>query len=152
MDVRQEQDGVWKTLFHRQTPQVEAFACQEYLDGSATLRLPDDRVPSLDELESAITPRTGWRLRRTPVRYSDALPWYRHFHRKIFLVTDYMRSKEELDFTPEPAFLRGRNPPRDGRPDADPAFQRPAHSHPDKGHLHLQRSAVRVRFPGFADK
>jgi len=102
MDVRQEQDGVWKTLFHRQTPQVEAFACQEYLDGSATLRLPDDRVPSLDELEAAITPRTGWRLRRTPVRYSDALPWYRHFHRKIFLVTDYMRSKEELDFTPEP--------------------------------------------------
>ena len=102
MDVRQEQDGVWKTLFHRQTPQVEAFACQEYLDGSATLRLPDDRVPSLDELEAAITPRTGWRLRRTPVRYSDALPWYRHFHRKIFLVTDYMRSWQELDFTPEP--------------------------------------------------
>ena len=48
MDVRQEQDGVWKTLFHRQTPQVEAFACQEYLDGSATLRLPDDRIPSLE--------------------------------------------------------------------------------------------------------
>jgi len=102
MDVRQEQDGVWKTLFHRQTPQVEAFACQEYLDGSATLRLPDDRVPSLDELEAAITPRTGWRLRRTPVRYSDALPWYRHFGRRVFLVTDYMRSWQELDFTPEP--------------------------------------------------
>ena len=102
MDARLDQDGVWSTLVRRQTPQVEAFACQEYLEGSAILRLPDDRVPSLDELEAVITPRSGWRLRRTPIRYSDGLPWYRHFSRKTFLVTDYMRSWKELEFTPEP--------------------------------------------------
>ena len=102
MDAGQEPNGVWSTLVRRQTPQVEAFACREYLEGSAILRLPDDRLPSLEELESVITPRTGWRLRRTPIRYSDALPWYRHFGRKTFLVTDYMRSWHELDFTPEP--------------------------------------------------
>jgi len=102
VDAGQEPNGVWSTLVRRQTPQVEAFACREYLEGSAILRLPDDRLPSLEELESVITPRTGWRLRRTPIRYSDALPWYRHFGRKTFLVTDYMRSWHELDFTPEP--------------------------------------------------
>jgi phenylalanine-4-hydroxylase len=36
------------------------------------------------------------------VRYADAVQWYGHFARKEFLITDYVRSAEELDFTPEP--------------------------------------------------
>ena len=102
MENGREQDRVWETLVRRQRPQVEAFACQEYLEGLAILSLPEDRVPSLQALNASITPRTGWRLRRTPVRYSDAVPWYRHFARRLFLITDYMRSWEELEFTPEP--------------------------------------------------
>lgn len=39
---------------------------------------------------------------RTSVRYSDAVEWYGQFAQKRFLVTDYMRGWEELDFTPEP--------------------------------------------------
>ena len=30
------------------------------------------------------------------------MPWYHKFARHIFLVTDYMRSWEEIDWTPEP--------------------------------------------------
>jgi phenylalanine-4-hydroxylase len=102
MEQQQEQDRVWRTLVQRQTPQVERYACREYLEGFAVLRLPQDHVPSLEALNQVITPRTGWSLQRTPVRYSDAVPWYRHFARRTFLITDYMRSWEELDFTPEP--------------------------------------------------
>ena len=36
------------------------------------------------------------------MRYSDAADWYREFDRRHFLVTDYIRSRDELDFTPEP--------------------------------------------------
>ncbi len=97
-----EKDAVWETLFTRQIDRVRRCACSAYLEGLDILRLPADRVPGLDELNAVITPRTGWRTLRTTVRYSDAVQWYHHFARREFLVTDYLRSREELDFTPEP--------------------------------------------------
>lgn len=102
MKMIAEQDKIWQALYERQREQVERSACQEYLEGFAILDLPADRVPELDYLNQKITPRTGWKLVRTQVRYSDAVQWYQHFARKEFLVTDYMRDWTELDFTPEP--------------------------------------------------
>lgn len=102
MKVVAEQDKIWQVLYERQMPRVEQYACQEYLEGFAILDIPMDRVPDLDYLNQKITPRTGWRAVRTHVRYSDAIPWYQHFARREFLVTDYMRDWSELDFTPEP--------------------------------------------------
>lgn len=100
--VTLEHHAVWKALFERQQSQVEHFACREYLEGAQILNLPPDRVPDLEELNAIITPRTGWKTVRTTVRYSDAVPWYRHFAHREFLITDYMRAWDELDFTPEP--------------------------------------------------
>lgn len=97
-----EQNAVWRELYRRQWPQVEKWASDLYLEGAAILQLATDRVPRLDEIDRVILPRTGWKTRRTTVRYSDAVPWYRHFARREFLVTDFMRSRDELEFTPEP--------------------------------------------------
>lgn len=102
MNTIAEQNQIWQTLYMRQLPRVEKYACQEYLEGLSILELPADHVPDLDFLNEKITPRTGWRAVRTQVRYSDAVPWYQHFARKEFLITDYMRDWAELDFTPEP--------------------------------------------------
>jgi phenylalanine-4-hydroxylase len=66
------------------------------------MKLPGERIPSVQWLNERITPRTGWRTVRTKVRYSDAVQWYKHFAKKEFLITDYVRSREELEFTPEP--------------------------------------------------
>lgn len=97
-----EQHRIWTELYVRQAPQVEKYACKEYLTGAGILKLPPDRIPSVQWLNERITPRTGWKALRTRVRYSDAVQWYNHFARKEFLITDYVRSAEELDFTPEP--------------------------------------------------
>ncbi|MBI3158251.1 MAG: amino acid hydroxylase [Chloroflexi bacterium] len=93
---------VWAALYARQLPNVQRYACRAYQEGLDVLGLPADRIPTLAELNARITPPTGWRAVRTTVRYSDAVPWYHHFARRQFLITDYMRSWEELDFTPEP--------------------------------------------------
>ncbi|MEN8143462.1 MAG: hypothetical protein ABFS14_00805 [Gemmatimonadota bacterium] len=95
-------DETWRILYERQLPRVRQWACREYLDGLELLRLPADRVPSLSYLNDRIEPLTGWKTVRTAVRYTDAVPWYGHFARREFLVTDYMRDMQELDFTPEP--------------------------------------------------
>jgi phenylalanine-4-hydroxylase len=102
MEFTNDQLQVWSTLYQRQLPRVKKFACREYLDGFEILGLPADRIPGVDFLNERITPSTGWRTVRTNIRYSDAVPWYRHFARKEFLVTDYIRDWSELDFTPEP--------------------------------------------------
>ena len=97
-----EQHDIWRILFERQAPEVQKHACREYMEGSSRLRLPADRIPSVSFLNDRISPATGWKTVRTLVRYSDAVQWYKHFARKEFLITNYVRSREELDFTPEP--------------------------------------------------
>lgn len=102
VEFTEEQHDIWRSLYAVQAPKVKRYACSEYLEGSENLSLPADRIPSVQWLNERITPRTGWKTVRTKVRYSDAVQWYKHFARKEFLVTDYVRSREELEFTPEP--------------------------------------------------
>ena len=97
-----DQHRIWSTLSRRQLSRAQRYACQEYLEGFEILSLPLDRIPSLHFLNRGIAPRTGWKTVRTLIRYSDAQPWYQAFARKEFLITDYMRGWDELDFTPEP--------------------------------------------------
>ena len=102
VEFTEEQHGIWRDLYDRQAVQVQKYACREYLEGSQNLRLPADHIPSVPWLNEHITPRTGWKTLRTRVRYSDAVQWYAHFAAKEFLITDYVRGRDELDFTPEP--------------------------------------------------
>ncbi|MGZ9221245.1 MAG: amino acid hydroxylase [Anaerolineales bacterium] len=101
-EFTEEQHDIWRTLYNRQFPKIEKYICREYQVGFELLQLPADHIPSVQELNEKITPLTGWKTVRTKVRYSDAVQWYKHFAAKEFLVTDYVRSREELDFTPEP--------------------------------------------------
>lgn len=102
VEFTEEQHDIWRTLVVRQAPKVKQYACKEYLAGSELMKLPAERIPSAQWLNERITPRTGWRTVRTKVRYSDAVQWYKHFAKREFLITDYVRSREELEFTPEP--------------------------------------------------
>jgi phenylalanine-4-hydroxylase len=92
----------WRRLFDLLEPRLEKFACREYLGGFAKLAMSRDTVPTVPELNARITPATGWEVVRTTVRYSDAVDWYRMFDAKKFLITNYIREEQELEFTPEP--------------------------------------------------
>jgi phenylalanine-4-hydroxylase len=102
MTFSAEQNKVWKTLFKRQEGILKQHACREYVEGFKKLAMPTDHIPSVEELNEKITPATGWAIKRTSIRYSDPVSWYEHMARKELLITDYVRSMEELDFTPEP--------------------------------------------------
>jgi phenylalanine-4-hydroxylase len=102
MQFDDELHGIWSTLYNKQLPGTRQYACSDYLEGFDLLNLPEDHIPSVEFLNSQITPRTGWRVARTDVRYTDAVPWYGKFDQRIFLITNYMRSWEEIDWTPEP--------------------------------------------------
>lgn len=97
------QHAVWADLYAGiYQPHFLEHLCQEYKDGFELLGLDPRRIPSAAYLEERIRPRTGWRIERTAVRYTPADDWYVKFAQRVFLITDYLRSRDQMDFTPEP--------------------------------------------------
>ncbi len=97
------QHAIWADLFagiHR--PYLLEHICHEYVDGLALLKLDPHHIPTVVHLNEQIRPRTGWRIERTVVRYTLADDWYQKFAQRIFLITDYLRTRDQMEFTPEP--------------------------------------------------
>ena len=98
-----EQHGIWADLFagiHQ--PYLLEHLCREYIDGLALLQLDPQRIPTVTHINERIRPRTGWHIERTAVRYTLADDWYAKFAQRIFLITDYLRTRDQMEFTPEP--------------------------------------------------
>jgi hypothetical protein len=49
-------------------------------------------IPTVAHLNAQITPRTGWHIEGTVVRYTLADDWYKKFAARIFMITDYLRT------------------------------------------------------------
>jgi phenylalanine-4-hydroxylase len=99
----EEQHAIWADLYAgiHQSYLMEHI-CQEYKDGFELLQLDPHRIPTVAHLNERIQPRTGWRIERTAVRYTLADDWYVKFAQRIFLITDYLRTRDQMEFTPEP--------------------------------------------------
>jgi phenylalanine-4-hydroxylase len=98
-----EQHAIWADLFagiHK--PYLLEHICQEFKEGLKLLELDPDHIPTVAQLNDHITPRTGWRIERTVVRYTLADDWYQKFAQRVFLITDYLRTRDQIEFTPEP--------------------------------------------------
>jgi len=98
-----EQHAIWADLFagiHQ--PYLLEHLCHEYKYGLELLELDPARIPTVAHLIEQITPRTGWHIERTVVRYTLADDWYKKFAQRVFLITDYLRTRDQMEFTPEP--------------------------------------------------
>jgi phenylalanine-4-hydroxylase len=98
-----EQHSIWADLYagiHQ--PYLLEHICQEFKDGLALLELDPHQIPTVAHLNDRITPHTGWHIERTVVRYTLADDWYKKFAQRVFLITDYLRSRDQIEFTPEP--------------------------------------------------
>ncbi len=91
----------WKFLFDRQTHFLPGRACDEYLEGLDKLQFTPDKIPNLKELSKVFTETTGWSVARVP-GLIDPNDFFEFLRQRIFPSTDYIRGKEELDYTPAP--------------------------------------------------
>jgi phenylalanine-4-hydroxylase len=92
---------IWKFLFERQMKYLPGRACDEYLEGTKKLNFTPDRIPSLKDLSNVFYNTTGWKIARVP-GLIDVDDFFALLKRKIFPSTDYIRGKDELDYTPAP--------------------------------------------------
>jgi len=97
----EDQHAVWAELVGRAYPELERHAAREYLDGFSIIGLERDRLPNLEEISARLEPRTGWNA--TPV--SGFLPepaFFEMLAARRFPTTTWLRSRESLEYTPEP--------------------------------------------------
>jgi phenylalanine-4-hydroxylase len=92
----------WRILFERMWHKVEARACEMYLNGHRLLNLTAARIPDFAVLDKRFRQLTGWELVSTNVQYSDGQTWFEHLIRREFLITEYIRERDTLDYTPLP--------------------------------------------------
>jgi phenylalanine-4-hydroxylase len=98
-----DQHTIWEELFAGiNRPYLLEHICRPFIDGLASLKLDPHRIPTVAYLNERIQPRTGWRIERTAVRYTAADDWYKKFAQRIFMITDYLRTRDQMEFTPEP--------------------------------------------------
>ncbi len=92
---------IWKFLYERQMNFLPGRVCNEYLHGVEKLKFTADRIPALKNLSSVFKKTTGWTVSRVP-GLIDVDDFFALLKRKVFPSTDYIRRKEELDYTPAP--------------------------------------------------
>jgi len=97
----EEQHAVWSELVGRVLPGLEKHAAREYLEGLEIIGLQTDRLPNLASISARLAPRTGWSS--TPVSgFLPAPAFFEMLATRNFPTTTWLRSRESLEYTPEP--------------------------------------------------
>jgi phenylalanine-4-hydroxylase len=96
-----EEQANWKFLYNRQMQFLPGRACDEYIEGAFKLNLSEVKIPYLKDLSDIFYNSTGWKVARVPGLIHEQ-NFFEMLRRKTFPSTDYIRHKEELDYTPAP--------------------------------------------------
>ena len=91
----------WNFLFDRQMELLPGRASETYLEGVERLGLSNDGIPPLRDLSRVLDRATGWKVARIPGLLHER-DFFRLLSERLFPSTDYIRGKEELDYTPAP--------------------------------------------------
>ncbi len=101
IDYTEEDNAVWRDLYHQQQPSVLKYAAKPYLDGLVKLNLPADRVPQCREVSETLLPLTAWSVEPVP-----ALIGFERFFKMLserkFPAASFIRSRKDFDYIEEP--------------------------------------------------
>jgi phenylalanine-4-hydroxylase len=96
-----EQHAIWAELVSRRMPQLQQYACREYLDGFTQIGLQQNQLPDLKAVSALLQPRTGWQS--TPVSgFLPADAFFEMLAARMFPTTTWLRSRDSMEYTPEP--------------------------------------------------
>lgn len=96
-----EDHETWNFLFRRQMELLPGRASEVFLEGVAKLGLSDTGIPALRDLSRVLERQTGWCVARIPGLLHER-DFFRLLSERKFPSTDYIRGKDELDYTPAP--------------------------------------------------
>lgn len=100
-DYSDEHNDNWRILFERQMELLPGRAGTALLDGVHILGMDGSGIPALSDLSAALEAATRWRLARIPGLLHEK-DFFSLLSKRLFPSTDYIREKNELDYTPAP--------------------------------------------------
>ncbi len=99
-----DQHTLWGELVQRRMAQLGPCACREYLQGWRALGLEQERIPHLPEVSERLEKLTGWKAQ--PVSgFMPSRAFFEMLEARLFPTTTWLRSRESMDYTPEPDML-----------------------------------------------
>jgi len=96
-----EDHETWQILVDRQMEQLPGRACNAYMRGQDVLGLEADRIPHLAELSKRLNDATDWEVAHVPGLIHEK-DFFTLLAERKFPSTNYVRPREELDYTPAP--------------------------------------------------
>ena len=91
----------WHKLYGQMMPQWERYANRHFQEGLATLCLPQDRIPHLEDVNRFLQPRTGFKAKAVS-GYVPAFQFFDCLRNREFPTTITIRREDRLDYLPEP--------------------------------------------------
>lgn len=96
-----EEHETWHILYKRQMEVLQDRACDEFLEGLKLMNFPEDRIPAQRDIHKVLQRTTNWGIARAPGLLHEA-DFFGYLARRVFPATDYIRPRQELDYTPAP--------------------------------------------------
>src|SRR5690242_160095 len=92
---------VWRLLYERQLPSVQAHASQLYLDALDKIGFNANELPHFEKTTKRLQQHTGWQLKVVPGLVPEQA-FFEMLANKVFPATCWLRTLEEMDYIEEP--------------------------------------------------
>lgn len=96
-----ENQEAWRRLYRRIRPRWERYANDHFLKGVEALKLPEDRIPRLSEVNQRLRPLTGFQAKAVS-GYVPGFLFFDCLRRREFPTTITIRPTDRMDYLPEP--------------------------------------------------
>lgn len=97
----EENHEAWRQLFARMLPRWNRYANEHFQAGIDALCLDPNRVPKLDDVNTFLSPLTGFKAKAVS-GYIPAFKFFDSLRNREFPTTITIRSSQKLDYLPEP--------------------------------------------------
>jgi phenylalanine-4-hydroxylase len=96
-----DENEIWQQLYNRQVALLPGRACEQYMQGLDLLKLTQDRIPQLKDIDEVLTRETGWKTAEVPalINFTD---FFTLLANKRFPVATFIRNKEDFNYLQEP--------------------------------------------------
>src|SRR3989344_3528508 len=97
-----EENEVWRILSQRQLENLKESASKLREEGWELLPMDTSKVPDFAALSEKLKSLTGWEIGLALSQYEDTDTWARGLANKQMRITQFIREKKDLDYTPLP--------------------------------------------------
>lgn len=97
-----EENMTWKILCKKRLKGLKNFASPLHKRGWNLLEMNIEEIPNFAFLNKKLKKLTGWQVASTGVQYEEDDAWLSSLADKIIKITEYIRDRKNLDYTPLP--------------------------------------------------